>query len=294
MQLFDRHFGTCSGLLAAGALAVFTLASPLAGQKPAVAAASTPKVARAAARPAPGGLRTGIQVHGRWTIVVKNPDGSIAAKRVFENSLVLDGSNLLPIILGRFATAGAWDVILGTSSNNPGPCNASTGQSVNALTPAGSSDGFNAPCYIVESNGLHNGDLGCSNTSFATMWGCTADLKVALVNEGTVGADQLIALQLQGTAALTTVVPGQIDEVGTELTPCTGTDEHAFPITNLASPSTVSPAACISTPYSTGGHPLFSQFNETEWPFTATAIPGAPIDVVPGQSVMVTVVISFS
>jgi hypothetical protein len=36
----------------------------------------------------PGGIRDGLKVHGHWTIDVRNPNGTLASHREFENSLV--------------------------------------------------------------------------------------------------------------------------------------------------------------------------------------------------------------
>ena len=39
-----------------------------------------------------GGPREGIKVHGHWTIVVKNPDGTVAQRREFDNDLAGDSA----------------------------------------------------------------------------------------------------------------------------------------------------------------------------------------------------------
>src|SRR5205814_7519062 len=73
--------------------------------------------AGAAVQAAPrGGPREGIKVHGHWTIVVKNPDGTVAQRREFENALVTTGGYLLARILAGRITPGPWLITL------PGAC----------------------------------------------------------------------------------------------------------------------------------------------------------------------------
>jgi hypothetical protein len=55
--------------------------------------------------------QVGITVHGRWTIVVRDPDGTEVSRREFENALVpMSGPRLLAQLLGGFATAGSWSI----------------------------------------------------------------------------------------------------------------------------------------------------------------------------------------
>lgn len=54
-----------------------------------------------------------IKVHGHWTIVVKNPDGSVVSTNSFENALVAgSGDILLAQILGHKGEIGGWVVDL--------------------------------------------------------------------------------------------------------------------------------------------------------------------------------------
>lgn len=63
----------------------------------------------AAAKPS-GGPQEGIKVHGHWVIEVRNPDGTLAIRREFKNSLNLAGKNVLAALLTRNASAGTWSV----------------------------------------------------------------------------------------------------------------------------------------------------------------------------------------
>jgi hypothetical protein len=71
---------------------------------------------------APGGVHEGIKVHGHWTVVVRNPDGSLGAQREFENALYVDGPLSLATSLGRSATVGLWFLSVGFADFNSGPC----------------------------------------------------------------------------------------------------------------------------------------------------------------------------
>jgi hypothetical protein len=94
-------------------------------QKPSgekVAKADAKKPAAAAEKPEPGGKSEGIKVHGHWMLEVRNPDGTLASRKEFENGLVpggVGGGALLTNILLGGVTAGNWFVQLqyGTSSN---------------------------------------------------------------------------------------------------------------------------------------------------------------------------------
>lgn len=71
----------------------------------------------------PSGQQVGITVHGRWTVVVRNPDGTEVLRREFENALVPpSGPRLLAQLLGGFTTAGSWGISFGTCYSNNAPC----------------------------------------------------------------------------------------------------------------------------------------------------------------------------
>jgi hypothetical protein len=70
-----------------------------------------------------GGPQEGIKVHGHWIIEVRNPDGSLAERREFDNALTQSGRNLLLSYLGRFWSVGGWAIVLGSGTANSGPFN---------------------------------------------------------------------------------------------------------------------------------------------------------------------------
>jgi hypothetical protein len=73
-----------------------------------------------AAKPA-NGQREGIKVHGHWTIEVRNPDGSLASRTEFENSLMGGGQETLVRLLARQAAlqTETWFIDL---EGTPQPC----------------------------------------------------------------------------------------------------------------------------------------------------------------------------
>jgi hypothetical protein len=58
-----------------------------------------------------GSQQEGIAVHGHWTIEVRNPDGTLADRREFENSFVCNqGAQLMSNVLARVWTPGGWEI----------------------------------------------------------------------------------------------------------------------------------------------------------------------------------------
>ena len=87
---------------------------------------------------APKGQSETIKVHGHWTIVVKNPDGSVASHREFENALFQgDGDVVLAAILSRTSSTGMWAIEL-DGPTAAKPCNNGTsGVQCEILEPNG-------------------------------------------------------------------------------------------------------------------------------------------------------------
>jgi hypothetical protein len=75
-----------------------------------------------AAKPQDSASQQGIKVHGHWIIDVRNPDGTLAEHRDFENSLV-GGNDILGFLYGAEVPSD-FAVYLGSSTP---PCNVSSG-----------------------------------------------------------------------------------------------------------------------------------------------------------------------
>jgi hypothetical protein len=93
-----------------------------------------------------GGSREDVKVHGHWTIDVRNPDGSLASHRDFENSLTPSGGGVLVGSLSRASVTGLWRVQLNALSA-PGPCNSTF--NCNLVEPAETS-----PLASADSNNV--------------------------------------------------------------------------------------------------------------------------------------------
>lgn len=83
-----------------------------------------------------GGQIEGIEVHGRWVIEVRDPDGTLVTRRAFDNDLTVPGQEFLSRVLARQATARYWSITLNNNPWDPQPCLRS--------------DGSEAACQIVE------------------------------------------------------------------------------------------------------------------------------------------------
>ncbi len=66
--------------------------------------------------------REGITVHGDWTIVIRNDDGSVASRHEFRNALRIDGALVLAELMGRGSMVGGWAIALSNPSLGGQPC----------------------------------------------------------------------------------------------------------------------------------------------------------------------------
>lgn len=68
-----------------------------------------------------GTPQEGIQVHGHWTIEVRNPDGTLAERREFENALLSTGAGALTKLMARQNSLGGWIIRLSAVSDSSSP-----------------------------------------------------------------------------------------------------------------------------------------------------------------------------
>jgi len=222
--------------LAAG-LILLLLALPASAQEANVAPPDKPKQADAVEKKAQSqsnhpsaeahATQDGIKVHGQWMIVIRNPDGSIASRQEFENSLQM-GDQVLAGVLGHTMTVGPWSILIRD------PC-----------VGHGAGGGQQGGCHIHEANAPGFP----ASESFA---GLTVKLS---------GTPTLNALILSGSAKST--YGGTIFRVETIQSTC---------------PATTLPADCGTTAHN----------------FIFTQQDISPITIQPGQSIDVTVQLSFS
>ncbi|MFY9802999.1 MAG: hypothetical protein WAK78_15720 [Candidatus Acidiferrales bacterium] len=289
-------------------------AAKSAAAAPASAAAAAKAPANPAAAPAPsGGLNTGIRIHGHWKIVVRNPDGTVATRRDFENSLTYPGAFLLQNFLGGTMTPGAWAIGLGAQlPGNSGPC-ANSFTITSSQTPSPVSSGS---CIIAEPTGGYALGADCpGNFPYCqptltrqqlTFQTTTQSLNGPL---GTVLVSRVVSssgFELTGTAAASS--SGTIDTVATLVMLCGPGGVNYVPDANgnyslppLTSLITTSPSTCTAPGF--GAQPS-SSFGNYRWgtPFSATVLNGASatstppsaVQVVANQTIQVTVVFTFN
>jgi len=233
------------------------------------ASGETSESAGAKKRPSGNGSHEGITVHGHWTIEVRNPDGTLVRHVEFENSLdpgftypnPTAGQPPLPAPGGAAFLSG----IMSGKWSAPGTWE------IWLVGPSGITSAFtnttNAPC-ATSTGGLLFGaciiapaSFCAGNPSFSSVSGLSCNLSVAPL--GTSPA--FTGMQFTGS-----VGANQNGQVGTVLT-----------LATLSCVVTSTPP-CLPTGVNAAS-------------FTSsTNFPGAPISVIAGQTIAVTVSISFS
>ncbi len=156
-----------------------------------------------------GGPHEGIRVHGHWTIVVKNEDGTVASRNEFENALVttgtVDGGDaMLSAILSRNLTPGRWLIKL---DGTPQFC-----ANVNSQPSL---------CWITESG---------TSSVFQTFGGVAPFFNLTVLMLRPTPSLSTFALSLSGTARAASA--GNVTSVATVMVPCQ---------------TSQSPAACVSS-----------------------------------------------
>ncbi|MGA8408243.1 MAG: hypothetical protein WB680_13780 [Candidatus Acidiferrales bacterium] len=309
-----------AGAAAARAQSASSSAAVQSAKSAAPSAASAGATAKAATNPtaasAPsGGLNTGIQIHGHWKIVVRNPDGTVATRREFENSLTYPGAYLLQNFLGGTLTPGAWAIGLGAQlPGDTGPCTNSF-TITNSQTPSPVSSGS---CIIAEPTGQYLNGSVCAGNAPACQPNLTRQQRTFQTTTqslngplGTVLVSRVVSssgFELTGTAAASS--SGTIDTVATLVMECApiGTSYAADPNGNynlppLSSVSSTSPATCTNPGYDPQS-PSQIAFNNYKWgtPFSATVLngssatstPPSAVQVVANQTIQVSVVFTFN
>jgi hypothetical protein len=243
----------------------------------------------------PGGNHEGIQIHGHWVIEVRNPDGTVTARREFENSILPMGSAFLAsLIAGNNATGGLAVLLNGYGTEfgpevtvvkfgESGPC-----LPVETTTESAYSTG--TTCLIATPvNAQGAGSFFSYLCAFATANGapyCSTNLAVSAPAEtqGNFGTTQQGQIQLAGSVVVSASSGGNVTDVETVFSECNAG-------------STISD--CVYQSLSSGANPpgTFSVGNNF---FTARAldgntVPGDPMPVAysPRQTIAVSVTISF-
>jgi hypothetical protein len=201
----------------------------------------------------------GIKVHGHWTIDVRNPDGTLAEHREFENSLQDDGFNLANLLAGTI-TAG--EPVISLTSTNESSATSICGVAV---------------CQIIEyTNGARVAFSPCTGSYY-----CVPNLVATEITTGSGQTGYVYTLKLSGQ--LTATQAGSITGVGTFWFNCS---------TSGASLSAVPPSGCASQTNLPANSQIAPDAGNGIPEFTGTSV--SQINVSSGQIVQVTVTLSFS
>jgi hypothetical protein len=222
------------------------------------------------------GAGEGIVVHGHWTITVKNPDGTISSHNAFENALDTLGPETLTGLLGGTTVPGGFQVTLDSATPGAGPCAGTIGSGI--LGAGGSTP--STTCFLVDSRTTYLGfgcqDQECSNNlAFAP----TAS-SVGFVNGFTLSGS---ALANQS---------GTVGSVATAVLYCGARPRisSANPFQGASNP--LAPFQCATTVPNLFTPPIVvGQAGRTN--LTSRTL-STPIPVASGQTIAVTVAITFS
>jgi hypothetical protein len=175
------------------------------------------------------GNHVGVEMRGHWVIDVKNPDGTIAEHRDFENTITGYGQELLVGLMSGYVVPSDYGIFLQAASNSsPTPC-------------APVTSGFTG-CGIVRSLTTLPASALCPNFTCFTSLTYAANL----VDNTTSGSTFTLAGNFTASQA------GTISSVTTMYGTCTPNIGTATAL------STVSPSTC-STTAGSGGYRTVSQ-----------------------------------
>ena len=266
------------------------------------------------------GTHEGIQVHGYWTIEVRDPDGKVTAHREFENAVQPTGQSYLEALLGGYTSPGGlvvalngatiqWVSGLRYSLNNTeytaplptfseaGPCPPYQTNLSPLLSQSSGGPATGTTCLIVDpptpttASWLSSLCLGVPSTS------CSSNLSVTGVQsylDDTLSIDQgsVVPLALSGSIAVASGVSGgNINDVETLFTTCPSTPGVGWDsCRNYWNPSLPKYSEVIGSPV-TPSNALVSVFTEKN----LDGLNGdpQPVPYQPGQTIAVTVQISF-
>jgi hypothetical protein len=254
------------------------------------------------------GAHEGIAVHGHWTIEVKNPDGAVTARREFDNAIQPSGMSYLASLLAGQNGAGGLSIMLngGTTTftappqplfigfgSEAGPClqvsyNVGNPHAVGGL-PTGTA------CLITgapnaSGNASELGSVCAYSAMIAAQANqpspCSTNLAATAptLTSTDDGAGLSAQISLTGSVTVTSANPGNVTDVETVFGACDANSTAS----NCLNASQVSTQRAVP-----GANPVAVNF------FTRKNLDGpangdpAPVPYLPGQTIAVTVTISF-
>ena len=196
----------------------------------------------------------GVKVHGHWVIDVKNPDGTLAQHRDFENSLESTAPGFLVGLMSGYLIPGDYMLVIGASSGTSA-CTATY-----------------QFCGIVHNLNTYPA-LG-----YCSVYYCTGSSLNYTYNFGT-GFAGPYSMVLSGS--ITANQTGTIGTVFSLLSTCANIGYAAG--TNPSGIETSSPASCVTQ---TSPTPWYGPLTDANL--------ASPVSVTSGQIIQVTVTITFS
>jgi hypothetical protein len=261
----------------------------------------------------PGGNHEGIQVHGQWVIEVKNPDGTVTARREFENSIQQSGMSFLASLIAGNNSSGNLSIMLNGasasfvtlfgvsfSSSQAGPClpmstatysSGGLATGTTCLLTAGPSSTGLLTYYGLLCSAYQEAYLNGKTPPAGQTFPCSTNLTVSGPewSDGTASTftgTGVAQVQIIGSVTATATAGGNVSDVETVFFTCAGN---------------VSPGTCVANGTLQGGltatpagYGLFTERN-LDGNTTAGAAAGDPMPVPysPGQMISVSVTISF-
>jgi hypothetical protein len=208
----------------------------------------------------------GIQLHGHWTIDVKNPDGTLVKHNTFENQLQYDGTQYLTALLSGYSVAGDYAIYFTNATATP-----TSSATTNVVCPAPASTMYSTfpYCSIVQNTTTQPGLFHCQH------YVCVSGLTATPTFGSGVG---LPNFTLAGS--ITAPQAGAVVNVYVGFAGC-NIVSNTTPLPTPSGPATITPVACEAS--------ITNSYGGTMSGTTIT-----PITVVAGQIIQITVTYTFS
>jgi hypothetical protein len=229
----------------------------------------------------PGGQHEGIKVHGRWVVDVRNPDGTLAQHRAFENSLQPGGFAPLAALLAGNSSSAGFSIGLNMK---------------NAVFNQGAASDGSLTARIDDFQDVNLGNGPCSLPGSTAQLGCliTTSVGPVIAISCIIGTNACSSTLNQGAPSLTA---NNTYQKGVAITLSgSAVAGYSASVANVETflftcPNSLSPQTCANNS-AFGGAPtdivMFTERDLDGLNGDATAVP-----VAPGQTIAVSVTISF-
>jgi len=257
------------------------------------------------------GMGDGVAVHGHWVIEVKNPNGTVTARREFENALQPSGAQLLSTMLAVFSrTPGGFSIALNGASDTYGSSNINKGNllvptfteagpclPLSGTTSAGVTFSTGGPSTgttcLITGQPILSGGFGpaiyypCYLAQVAANSGanqpCSTNLTVPVFGSGSITLTGSVVATGKSSGAAT------VNDVETLITSCNATT------TSNACFNAINPQGQTNSQDTTGNIAADQLELFTEKILNgASGTPTAPVPYSIGQTIQVTVTLTFS